>query len=557
MPERIHFLVCQNFLPEVEAVLGGGDPLLEGVTASAFPSRCGRPPLLAEEIRQALPEGAVPVQVVGSACLSALANEACGSCRTTRIGPCFDLVADRQLVRQLLQEGDYLVTPGWLARWRELVAAWGFDEDGLRAFLRETTRRIHLLDTGTLADAPDHLRELAGHVGLPSETTWTGLDHLALELRGIVLCRRLELQRARSESALRQLHQKSADYAMVVDLLERFSAAGRERDAIEKVLEIFTMLFAPRELAYVAFEEGQCARIHCPGSDPRPVDEATRARVATFEGDEAWNEATHSILLRLGDARGTFGVVVVDRVACPEFGAHYANLTHAILPVCGLSVGNARDREELLRTDAALRDANQKLALLATVDGLTGIPNRRRFDERLQAECRRSIREESPLSVILLDVDHFKAFNDAYGHLAGDDCLKRIARVLFECIGRPDDLVARWGGEEFVVLLPGTSAPGASRVAERIRVNVREERIPHRASPVDPNVTVSLGTATVLAQEASDASRLVSLADEALYEAKAAGRNRSIARECALAAAGRARRGARTPGTVEAGPGGA
>lgn len=181
----------------------------------------------------------------------------------------------------------------------------------------------------------------------------------------------------------------------------------------------------------------------------------------------------------------------------------------------------ARVRNHLL-----LKRQTDLLRSLSFLDGLTGIANRRRFDETMAREWRRCARSHLPLSLVILDVDHFKAYNDQYGHQAGDECLRIVAEVLAERARRPSDLVARYGGEEFVCLLPETDGPGATRVAEGFRIGVAERRIPHAQSPVAPYVTVSLGVATVIPSTESSPEKLAEMADQLLYRAKRTGRNR-------------------------------
>ncbi|AWK88062.1 diguanylate cyclase [Azospirillum thermophilum] len=182
----------------------------------------------------------------------------------------------------------------------------------------------------------------------------------------------------------------------------------------------------------------------------------------------------------------------------------------------------ARVRNHLL-----LKRQADLLRSLSFLDGLTGIANRRQFDETMQREWRRCARMHAPLSLIMLDVDHFKAFNDHYGHQAGDECLRAVAEVLAEQVKRPSDLVARYGGEEFVCLLPETENEGAILVAERLRDAVARLGIPHASSPVAPHVTISLGVATALPTSDTSPESLSQLADQLLYQAKRSGRNRA------------------------------
>ena len=162
---------------------------------------------------------------------------------------------------------------------------------------------------------------------------------------------------------------------------------------------------------------------------------------------------------------------------------------------------------------------------MAFIDGLTGVHNRRHFDERLDIEMQRAIRSRAQLAVVLADVDFFKRYNDAYGHLAGDDCLRKVARTLKACLRRPGDVLARYGGEEFACVLPDTDLAGALGVAEGMEAAVRALQMPHAKSDVMPVVTLSLGVAVTISGR-GDVGALLSLADEQLYKAKAQGRGK-------------------------------
>jgi diguanylate cyclase (GGDEF)-like protein len=188
---------------------------------------------------------------------------------------------------------------------------------------------------------------------------------------------------------------------------------------------------------------------------------------------------------------------------------------------------NRRRREaELLRVTQLLEEANESLQRLASIDELTGLANRRTLDQHLEREWRRCSRSEAWLSVLMADVDLFKNYNDHYGHQAGDECLQRIAGVLQSGLRRAGDLAARFGGEEFLLVLPGADPAGLAARAEKLRSDVEQLAIAHADSSVAPHVTISLGGAAVIPRHAGGPENLVSLADAALYEAKHAGRDR-------------------------------
>lgn len=187
---------------------------------------------------------------------------------------------------------------------------------------------------------------------------------------------------------------------------------------------------------------------------------------------------------------------------------HYRNVTEA------------KEKERLLI------ESNVILQNLSSIDGLTGIANRRSFDSRITDEWKRALRQNGEtLSLIMLDIDHFKLYNDTYGHQEGDNCLKQIAAAIQACCIRPGDLAARYGGEEFAVILPATSEAGALSVAERIKTAIEHLEIPHTNSHISPHVTVSIGIGTGTPNAAFSVTTLIEHADQALYQAKSHGRN--------------------------------
>lgn len=214
----------------------------------------------------------------------------------------------------------------------------------------------------------------------------------------------------------------------------------------------------------------------------------------------------------VNNALGLAGTNLVGMVA-----AYLIELQHR--KVFLQSILLEREKQELERANVSLRE-------LSYEDGLTGIANRRFLDERLREEWGRALRHRYPVTLLMLDVDHFKAYNDSEGHQAGDRVLQRLGGLLEGMAQRPGDLAARYGGEEFVVVLPGTAGDDGRAMAERIRRRVMDLRIPHPASPVAEVVTVSVGVASTVPSSGSSARDFLAAVDRALYTAKEAGRNR-------------------------------
>ncbi|WP_350648908.1 PleD family two-component system response regulator [Pseudomonas sp. HY13-MNA-CIBAN-0226] len=196
---------------------------------------------------------------------------------------------------------------------------------------------------------------------------------------------------------------------------------------------------------------------------------------------------------------------------------------------------HSRSYMTLLQRDAAYRalrvsqqqllDTNLVLQRLMNSDGLTGLSNRRHFDEYLELEWRRSVRDQTQLSLLMIDVDYFKSYNDNFGHLEGDEALRKVALAIRDASSRPSDLPARYGGEEFALVLPNTSPGGARLVAEKLRQTVADLKIPHIAPAEGSSLTISIGLSTITPEHGSDCRQLILAADKGLYQAKHNGRN--------------------------------
>ena len=188
-----------------------------------------------------------------------------------------------------------------------------------------------------------------------------------------------------------------------------------------------------------------------------------------------------------------------------------------------------QQNQALQATETALREANRELHKKATQDGLTGVNNRRQFEEMIRQEWQRLRRSQQYLGLIICDVDEFKHYNDTYGHQAGDTCLQEVAQTMKKAVKRSSDQVFRYGGEEFTILLPNTPLKGVMEVAQLLRQHLAAKQIPHQSSRVSNYVTVSMGVSCLIPTEEYSPEVLIQQADEALYEAKKQGRDRAIA----------------------------
>ncbi|MFE4106174.1 GGDEF domain-containing response regulator [Almyronema epifaneia] len=224
-------------------------------------------------------------------------------------------------------------------------------------------------------------------------------------------------------------------------------------------------------------------------------------------------------------------------LAKPEI-LHLQHLMQLGRRLQALSNENEKLRSLLIRRNTQLRtqylhqlaihQSNFELKRLAYLDGLTEVANRRYFDQRLQQEWQRSRRLQKPLSLMLCDIDYFKAYNDTYGHPQGDRCLHQVAQLIRQTVKRASDFVARYGGEEFALILPNTPLKGAERLCQKVQQQLQQQPIDHIGSALGSRLTLSIGVASLIPSADSTSAELVSLADKALYQAKAQGRNRFV-----------------------------
>jgi diguanylate cyclase (GGDEF)-like protein len=532
MNGSIAFVLCEHYRREAQAVLE-----MEGFTeavVATFPARCNHPPLGLEELNELLYAlgDQDEVHLLGaSCCLASIPDPPAESPHVIhRLPQCFSMIADQEVIHQGIREGGYLVCPGWLSDWPVCLERMGLDRQSAREMFRETTSRIILLDTGIDPLSGAYLKDFADFVERPYQAIPVGLSFLRLQFTRIILARRLEREQQEAAETVRDLQKQSANHAMAVDLLSQLAQTTEEDQAVEAMLDVFMMLFAAGTVSYLSFADGKPEKLYLRPEAAGPGERAAiRARLAGIEPQSGWSESDDGFLLRLRHRGETQGIVSVDRIAFPQYREHYLNLALSIAPVCALPIDNARKYQKLQQTETQLREVNEELLRMAATDGLTGIANRRAFDDYLEREWKRMIREKSPLSLILCDIDFFKNYNDRYGHIQGDACLKAVAQALLGCLVRPGDFPARYGGEEFVLVLPDTPLAGALHVAEQIQAAIRKLALPHETSAVSPFVTLSLGVAQADPLPGAEIDDLLAKADEALYGAKRQGRNRIVA----------------------------
>lgn len=299
---------------------------------------------------------------------------------------------------------------------------------------------------------------------------------------------------------------RDRELSVLVRFLESVNRAATEEELVSIIQESLRPLIRCDRLA-LAIADGDLLNL-------RAVPSAAATDSASRVGE------TMTIPLRSG--RRTEGAFLV---AGGPFRRRDVVLLNTLAGFVASTIVRLRNDKALRQTIGRLKTFSAELEVLATADALTGIANRRAFDTALQNEWRRAIRFGSTISLLLIDIDHFKDFNDGLGHVAGDQCLRLLATLLASSVRRAGDFVARIGGEEFAVILPGTPPEAAELLANGLCAAVRRQAVEHPGSPISAHVTVSVGVASTRAARGSSPGELYAAADAALYRAKGAGRD--------------------------------
>jgi hypothetical protein len=351
MERDLTLLVCPALRRETEAAVG--TPGLEGVRVEIVPVACDPTAAQRAELARVV---VARVEEHGACCLlggGCLARfeppPALGASLVVfREETCFQLLTSSSLVDHWIRDGAYLLTPGWLASWRERLEGWGLHGELAGAFFGESARRLLLLDTGVHPDAPAHLQELAGHLGLPGDVAPVGLDHYRLVLLEALRRARALMPRFGDVDALRR---RAADGAAVFDFVVRLSGARGESEVVDRLLDLACALLAPERLAYWAVEGERFGevRLHPPAAGPAPdLEEELRA----LASDVAFSASGRGILFRVANEEETFGLCAVDGLAFPRHRDRYARLARSLARAGAVAIGSARALARAARAEA-------------------------------------------------------------------------------------------------------------------------------------------------------------------------------------------------------------
>jgi signal transduction histidine kinase len=340
------FIVCKNFFPEIQAAVQQQG--FTDVEVRSFPSHCCSAPVIWPELAGIVNSSeADNVAVFGSYCLRELAvpPEEYPRCRIHRKEQCHHLLSSPTLVDALQRNGTYLLSPGWLCRWRAHVSAWGFDRDTAIEFFGESLRKLLLLDTGTDPESERHLAEFSEFLRLPAETLPVGLEFLGLALSRITA----DYQQQKLTRQKEELTRQAAELAMTLDLIRMVTRVKSNPEAVSAIIELFTMLFDPKKIYFIPVSKGEVYFERVPDLT---AEEQLQVR-QFYAGRERYfllDKEQGSFLLRIGEREKILALLLISQVSCPYHIHQYINTALAVSEVCALSLQHVRTLQALVRT---------------------------------------------------------------------------------------------------------------------------------------------------------------------------------------------------------------
>lgn len=359
MNGKLCFLICKALEKEAQTLIESEK--FDDVVLVTFPDKCGLlDPVMMKNLLLDCQKKYDRVYLLGGCCVAG--SQELEPYRSPRVSTCFHLLQSRNLIDKYLNQGCYLVTPGWLANWRRHLADWGFKRETARQFFSESASRLVLLDTGLGTKTDTEIQDFAKFLGLSCEILPVGLDFFHLLLKETVLKWRLGNAGAGTEAEL-------AAYAMAVDLIGGLTRPITEREAIESVLDLFASLFAPGRMLYLPVHDGSAAGIRVRG---RKIvnPSADKKRLAQFSGVSAWTKSGAGFIMRIGEQSDVLGILEIDKLAFPAKKEQYLNLALSLNNVCRMAIQNARTYEELEQAREALRVSGERARLLSEASSL-------------------------------------------------------------------------------------------------------------------------------------------------------------------------------------------
>jgi diguanylate cyclase (GGDEF)-like protein len=524
MTQKFNLIICSHFSQETKAALDLKSK--DDGSVTFYSAQCGKQPISCKQLGVQIPEISKNehVLIIGGFCMANLKEPELeyAHCRLHHAEQCFYMFADKEIIDSYLRQGAYLVTSGWLARWKEWIKKWKFDQNTAREFFRESSKKIVLIDTLINENSHQHLHAFSKYIDLPAEVFQTGIGFYKLYLKNLITEWQQEVINQGLRSDLSVANKKAADATMALDLVSSLSRFSKEKQVIGSVTDLFTNMFAPGEIEFIPFPQNN-PRQELVFNDICKKFELSCERIKK-EGYH-WTESEMGFWLLIKTKQNFLGLLKVDRIAFPDLRKRYISLALTIIEVCGLVIHNTRITQNLKDEIAVRKIVENELERLAETDHLTGAKNRRAFLKLFEQELDRSRRYDRDFALLMMDIDHFKKINDTYGHDTGDSIIKLLVAKSLSIL-RGSDIFGRWGGEEFIILLPETSPHHASAAAERLRCGLAESELVTTDGALI-KFTISIGL-TIVEDKNVLIEDIINKADKALYMAKNQGRNRVI-----------------------------
>lgn len=491
---KMNLFVCENYSPEFISVCekhGFAD-----VAVIPFPSMCINK-RKREEAARLLAEGTVNgregVLVCSRNCdiLDLIPSEA-----ALEIHPannCFSHLASEPFTNYILAKNGYIIGSGWLKNWRERIAEAGFDQDTARHFYHDFCRELVFFDAGIDIDAEKDMNDLSQYLEIPYIIVPFQLDSMRLMIETIVSERSPHAKNPDNSKSLSEMEVQCAEYAAIFDLMGKIAAYAKKRDVIEKVKEIFLMVFGAQQFKYWNNEYE---------NDSLPED--IKMLLLEKERDFLFYKEENRFCIKMKRHEKLFGVIDVSGFMFPQYIEKYLNFSIEIVNICGLVFSNNEQYEKILKSEQGLRFSS-------THDALTGLYNRTYINEILNQQT-----WSMPCTVFMFDIDRLKFVNDNYGHAEGDKLIANVAEILKKCF-RETDIVARIGGDEFVAILQGTNREGAEITEERIRRQIET----HNSKSREADLIVSFSIGFAMGENPEDTiEAIMKKADERMYADK-------------------------------------
>lgn len=515
MAKKLCFHVCNLFTRELDLVIE--QESLPNVSTIVYSPICSQPPMKQKIFEEAFVSTDLEEHLILCEKCCACGNSDCFKLTMNGIpsqnGICLHLVANLELLDYYSRDGGFLVIPGWLSQWQNILSSWGFEQVDVQNFFKEKFNRIVLLDTGVDYRSATLLQEFSAHVHLPFESIAVGLDYFHAKTGRVID----QWKSAQNETslglALDQSTKKVEGFTLAFDLVARLAQVMNEVELVNELDTILKTLFSPKAVLILSILNGTIDSSYPQNCSQEKIQALYRW---VNESNEEFfvKESNNGFYLRITYLSETIGAVEIDEIANPENINDVIKLALSIAPIFGLALSKAWIFQKL-------EEDEELLSHLASTDPLTCLFNRRYFLEAAGIEYNRVKRYGSELSAIMLDIDHFKQVNDTYGHAVGDQVLVEIALLLRKSL-RQTDVIARLGGDEFILLLPETPLVMAEALAGRVCKKISETEIHHEGLTF--HVTSSLGVIT-MDETCNDLDEFMVHGDNALYMAKANGRN--------------------------------